>query len=73
MTDIDPILGIIDPETLAHIHTVNAAGCDSCPTLENREHDIAYLEAEIIRLKDENAGLNDQILSLEHQLREAKR
>ena len=40
--------------------------------IENREHDIAYLEAEIVRLKDENAGQHDQILSLEHKLREGE-
>jgi len=39
--------------------------------IENREHDIAYLEAEIVQLKDESAGFQDRILSLEHKLREA--
>jgi len=62
-------LADIERETLAHLHAVKAANCDECPVLENREHDIAYLEAEIVQLKDENAGLHDQILILEHQLR----
>ena len=60
MVNIDPILGIIKPEDLAHLQTI----------IQNREHDIAWLEAEIVQLKDESAGLHDQILILEHKLRE---
>lgn len=59
-------------EDHAHLPAVNAANCDECPVLENREHDIACLEAEIIALKDERGELQDRILSLEHELRRAR-
>ena len=64
MTDIDPILGIIKPEDLAHLHAVKAANCDECPVLENREHDIAELTAEIVQLKDKIVDQEDQIREL---------
>ena len=54
MVNIDPILGIIKPEDLAHLQTI----------IENREHDIAELTAEIVQLKDKIVDQEDQIREL---------